>query len=129
MKEEIKLGEWVRTKEGTVATIKDVDFDIEIDTNKYIHWICDNGNLYCIHEDIIKHSPNIKKIISIGDIIKWDFKNGTYYGVNEVINRFGEIGVYPEEYDDIIPLKRKDLKIKSILTREQFETNSYKVKE
>lgn len=66
----------------------------------------------------IEYSTNLKDLIKIGDIVRWSCKWCSQYGVNEVIWRFGQVGVYAIEYDNLIELK--DIKISSVVTSEQF---------
>jgi hypothetical protein len=103
-----------------------VDKDIVYDskTNKIL------GNVYPITEEsnLENRIKDLIDLIKVGDIIKWEANDIGYYGVNEVIRRpetKKTLGVYPEEYDYLLPLER--LKIIKVLTREQFEENSYEV--
>ena len=147
--EEIKIGEYVRTKDGIAKIInikenpngKKTIYElnkkiINIEELKY-------GSIYCStklfegemtdmfdthfgdEKVILKNSANIIDLIKEGDIIEWELKNRGYYGINEVINRFGKIGVYATEADCIFELNMLD--IKSIVTKEQFEDIKYEV--
>lgn len=125
--EEIKVGEYVRTKDGIIDKILNYSFGCNV-------WHCQNGmcidecNCIGVHlKDITKHSKDIIDLIEVGDIIEWEYKKLGYYGINEVINRFGTIGVYGIEYDDVISLKY--IAIKRILTHEQYEKNCYRIGE
>ena len=125
--EGIKVGEYVRTKDGIIDKILNYSFGCNV-------WHCQNGmcidecNCIGVHlKDIVKHSKNIIDLIEVGDIIEWEYKELGYYGINEVINRFGTIGVYGIEYDNVISLKY--ITIKRILTHEQFEKNVYGIGE
>ncbi len=111
--EEIKVGDFVRTKEGIIDKID----AFNINTNIY-H--CENGlcidkeNKIAVALKDIKHSKNIIDLVECGDYV-----NGKY--VKE-INQYKDgksiialIGIIDEQ------------DIKTILTKEQFEQNSYKV--
>ena len=125
--EELQIGEWVRTKDGQIDKI----YDYKKDTKIYIcekDLIIDSQNLLATHiKDILKHSKNIIDLIKVGDIIEWKTEDNSYYGINEVINRFGTIGVYAEEYDACIPLN--EIIIKKILTHEKYEKECYRIGE
>lgn len=136
--EEIKVGEYVRTKKGIIAKVGAIyEYGKREKYKRYFtkkneefnegtlikeHLIYDTRQKY-----IPKHSKNIIDLIEVGDIIEWEYKKIGYYGINEVINRFGTIGVYGIEYDDVISLKY--IAIKRILTHEQFENNCYRIGE
>ena len=121
--EEIQVEEYVRTK-GKIFKIYEVykclgdNFVIVKNKNGFPSRID-------LKED--KHSKDITDLIEVGDIIEWEYKELGYYGINEVINRFGIIGVYGIEYDNVISLKY--ITIKRILTHEQFEKNVYGIGE
>ena len=108
--EEIKINDYVRTKQGTIARITEIAIDDE-DTLYF------TGKYKCYyHNDIVKHSKNIIDLIEIGDYV-----NGKY--VKE-INKYKDgksiialIGIINES------------EIKTILTKEKFESKCYKVEE
>lgn len=117
MEEKICINEYVRTNiEGIGKVINLRGYRVYLDNEKDVHIT-----------NIIDHNYDIIKLIQVGDIIEWEWKEFGYYGINEVINRFGTIGVYPEEYDEVISLK--DIKIKSILTHEQYERDCYRLED
>lgn len=127
--EEIKVGEYIRTKDGIISKVTDIlkGYCIDCDNDVF-----DIGNgammeipLEYIKEYVKKHSKNIIDLIEVGDIIEWEYEGFGYDGINEVIDRFDIIGVYGIEYDDTIPLK--NITIKRILTHEQFENNVYRI--
>ena len=129
--EEIKVGEYIRTKDGIISKVTDIlkgyciacdndVFDIGNGAMMEIPW-------EYIKEYVKKHSKNIIDLIEVGDIIEWEYEGFGYDGINEVIDRFDIIGVYGIEYDDTIPLK--NITIKRILTHEQFENNVYRIGE
>lgn len=69
--EEIKEKEYIRTDKGTIARIKDLEWDILYSVTemkpKYKHWI---SKEQCYTEYIIKHSFDIKDLVQAGDLIK-----------------------------------------------------------
>ena len=62
---EIEVGEWVRTKRGTIDKIikiyaEDTDLKNVVRGKNGIYW----------KEKIVKHSKNIKDLIEVGDIVE-----------------------------------------------------------
>lgn len=112
MEDEIKVGEFVRNKEGKIIKVYWVGHSIVID---------DNG-LTFLKNDIVKHSFNIIDLIE-----KDDYVNGSrvldkylFAGKELVLETNGED-------TNCKCLMNKD--IKSILTKEMFEANVYKLEE
>ena len=111
---DIKVGEYVRTNEGIIDKVKDF-------SNYTSFYHCENGMIIDVYskcatylKDIVKHSFNIIDLIEVGDYV-----NGKYV---EKINQYESgksiialIGIIDEE------------DIKSIVTKEQFESMEYKV--
>ena len=109
---EIELREYIRTKNGYIIKYQDnVNTNIfSMDDDLYIE-----NPLFPDEEKIVNHSKDITDIIRKGDFI-----NGEY--VSEITKNYITVGK--------ITYGIKDLKgIKTILTKEQFEANCYKVKE
>lgn len=124
--EEIEVGEYGRTNLGEIikfAWLESIEGErykdkvILIKNNKVVN----EFYYFRKNEYIVKHSKNIIDLTEVGDIIDWRTEDNSYYGINEVINRFGIIGVYAKEYDKCIPLK--EIIIKKILTHEKYEKN------
>lgn len=119
---EIKVGEYIRTKQGEIAKI--------IDTNIFDKTIYKDvqGAKYYL-EDITKHSPNIIDLIEVGDYVNGD-------KINCVENEY-----YNLTLDEVLPLETPNLivgneegiltidinDIKSIVTKEQFKSVMYEV--
>ena len=123
---EIKVNEFVRTKEGYIARVK------EIDNKAQAYWF-DNCILkisgiccYDLHFEatnyIAKHSFDIKDLVQAGDII--------LYNVN---SKMTDIEIVKEHIDAITQEKTlrvglwslEQVEIKEILTKEQFEQMKY----
>lgn len=122
--EEIKVGEYVRTKN---KGIKRIDTIFENKTiNKYGYEIGSewDGKLYSTIKitDIVKHSRNIIDLIEVGDILK--LKNGEKWEVQEHQGNGNWLQLEWENVDDNEDFLKK---VDSIITKEQFEENSYKV--
>ena len=118
--EEIKVGEYVRTKNGIVAKIKDIEFDISyrITDGKtiYNNWVEDYGGTFVEKEEIVKHSPNIIDLIEEGDYV-----NG--YKVDEVRDNAFGIMVFADDYQK----EMYENHIKTIVTKEYFKSGEYEV--
>ena len=104
----MKVGEYVRTNDRGIRRIgKIIDDIFYIDEEDNLH---QKGNL-------IKSSPNIIDLIEVGDYV-----NGVI--VEEIKN--GELRT-SSYYDGYICNLCDEEDIKSIVTREQFESMEYKV--
>lgn len=108
---EIKVGEYVRTKNGKIDKV--------INNNYYIseYLECEKGIVD--KENILKHSFNIIDLIEVNDLV-----NG--HRVANIKNDEGrvEIGL---ENDYMINYYIEEQDIKTILTHEQYEINCYKI--
>ena len=108
----MKIGDYVRTKDGFIARIK------EIEQNERLHLFLkaiytDNYKIDMVLEDeIIKSSPSIIDLIEVGDYV-----NGECVINADSIEVYTRDGMYLNE------------DIKSIVTREIFESMEYKVGE
>ena len=125
-KEEIEVGEYVRTKDGKIDQILNYSIGCNV-------WHCKNGmcidecNCLGVHlKDIVKHSKNIIDLIEEGDIIDWKFKDSSFVDRNAIVQS-NNLGVYVQESDYIAELE--DIVILRILAHEQFERNCYILKE
>lgn len=112
MENEIKVGEYVRFRNGNIDKVT----HIEEDTNKM--WF-DNTSGRKTIISIVKHSKNIIDLIEVGDYV-----NG-----EKVYERF-ESKLYLEgDTGEIFIMSdgTPDEDIETIVTKEQFESISYKV--
>ncbi len=117
--------EYVRTDLGEIAivtsvakeTLQDIMGNLErIGINEEIGFC--NTEPY-VRGNIIKHSKNIIDLIKLGDIVFTDDFNG-----------YGFIHIYSTEMLEALKEDVKmEVKIKSILTKEQYEANCYKLEE
>ncbi len=117
--DEIKIGEYVRTYEGTIGRIcryfKDTDvYQIHISMDYAM-----NRTL----KDIKKHSKNITDLIEVGDILKIEEDDEiAYIGLEKDTTIIA--------YQDIIDeIKNNKIKLLAIVTKEQFRNIEYKIKE
>ena len=109
---EIEVNEYVRTKNGKIDKVINSNFYMSI----YVE--CEKG-LYLI-ENIVKHSKQLIDLIEVGDIL--EIRKGLY----------SSFKYFVENEDNLLLLKeqvKEFWNIETILTKEQFEQNSYKVGE
>ena len=119
MEDKIEVGEYVRTKDGRIDKV-------EIFSVGCV-WHCENGICIdeCDHivthlEEIVKHSKQLIDLIEIGDIV--EIRTGLY----------SSFKYFVENEDDLLLLEEKVKqfwKIKTILTKESYMANCYKVGE
>lgn len=121
--EDIEVGEYIRTKSGIIIRVDIIDFEKLIISQKGIGY-----DFECIEEmedfiknEIVKHSKNIIDLIEVGDYV-----NGRKI---ERINDYGNhkrlyFNLDDDEWDAIY---NED--IKSILTKEQYSQNCYRLEE
>ena len=120
MKDKLEVGHFIRTIKG-IGRIEEITED-----RTEIYFNCDTGlTISFIKKDFTqeemaqyyKHSDNIIDLLQIGDIIS--FKNE--FGSIEIKDIHNSVAMQM--------IKDKEIDIKSILTKEQFENNCYKVEE
>ena len=128
----IEVGEYIRTKEGYITKIceclgKDVGYK-NMQHYDVDNWIPYRGFII-YKEDIKVHSKNIIDLIEVGDYV-----NGMRVIATENRGRYNEEKqkdekvILTENYDEWTEngvVSNED--IKTILTHEQYEQNSYKV--
>lgn len=125
----LEVGMYVRYKYENFIYIGKIKFISEVmGFDETLLLDIDNCIEEIYKENIIKASHNIIDLIEEGDIIQWEIiEPYRDSGINEVISRFSdELGIYQIEADRLLPLK--DMTIKSIVTKEQFEAMQYEVK-
>lgn len=122
---EIEVGDYVRTKNGIIDRIKTVNrygtvtkYDdkedkISIAINYYI-----NSGLEVNEDDIVKHSKNIIDLIEVGDYV-----NGI---LTEDIEEIDNKKVFYSN-GEMIAWTNRDKGIETILTKEQYIQNCYKI--
>ena len=120
--EEIKVGEYVRTKDGRIIKFnKFGTLRVGYTNPKYYKTII-SGRSHYKYDDIVKHSSNIIDLIEVGDILK--LKNGEKC---EVLEHQGYGNWLQLEWENINDNEDFLKKVDSIITKEQFQENSYKV--
>ena len=122
----MKVGDYVRTKDGLIRKIVEIDKLIYIDKD----YISDEPEYHnsLIEEDVIKSSPNIIDLIEVGDYVNELPVEGYYTRYDEEKDDYIKIGIVTlEDYWKGTFTSVED--IKSIVTKEQFERMQYKVGE
>ena len=122
--EEIKVREFVRTKNGLIGKVNKIElagrgvrFGGEYLSDTIIQF--NDGKIYerrVEDKNITKHSKNIIDLIELGDYV-----NG-----KEVYSEDGKLAIELAEHMPPYELL-EDMEIKSILTHEQYEQNCYTV--
>ena len=127
----IEVGEYVRVdgKIGKVLGFCECD---ECQRRGYLEPIIDNINIYITKYDKengfedIKHSPNIIDLLKKGDYVNGCEVDEVCEAPNEEIGRV--IETYTAVgYEDTLTIYKEH--IKTILTKEQYEANCYKLEE
>lgn len=145
----LEVGEYVRIRDGQIVKLENneefyedsVDVGIGIIPAVDGIWIDKEYLNYIEKEEIVKHSKNIIDLIEPGDLVRIFVEenvneNGTtedtcvyevtatqvkdFYG-----NKLEEIGIVGEDGTELIPFAN----VRGIVTREQFASMEYKVKE
>jgi len=115
----LEVGMYVRTKEGNIEKICDIENEHIYTDEDYLSW-------YPSSNAISKASNNIIDLIEVGD-----FVNG-YKVINVGVEELGHTYLSLDMNEDIHWLESEienEEQIKSIVTKQQFESMSYKVGE
>lgn len=118
--EELKIGQYIRTKKGRIAkitTINEIKYTYHTararNRMKYIGKKRTLINGRYEFEDIEKHGSDIIEILEKRDMVTMKFRGLT---VTKLLSE-----------EDIADLKSGELKLVSVLTHEQFEAAKYEV--
>lgn len=109
---EIKVNDYVRTKEGYICKI------LKLNEPRYDDGYLDFNDIDSLRiykPNVVKSSPNIIDLIELGDYV-----NG------KEIDFIGKDGVY-SNYDNAQYYYCEEKDIKSIVTKEMFEQMEYKI--
>lgn len=109
----IEVGEYVRTKKDGICKLLNIE-------NDYMWCGYVDKPFWLRKDNIVKHSHNIKDLIDYGDYV-----NGEKIG--QIENGFLWYGWSAEIDDYSTFFKEKD--IETVVTKEQFASMEYKVKE
>ena len=116
MDNEIKVNDYVRLKDGTIAKV----IKIKNQNTDIFNWYCLDNDMGTMDRSIVKHSSNLIDLIQCGDYV-----NG-----KEVIMDLQKSKEWYKSKDDFITCKDytfEEKEIKEVVTKEQFESISYKV--
>lgn len=121
MSNEIKIGDFYRTTNGLIRQVKTIKSGKRQFTRTTETLV--NG----VHrlEDIIKHSEDITDLIEKGDYVNGGIVTDYYFVGNQKVLVLNNEKISYEENKNFVP----QLAIKSILTKEQFEQNCYRLEE
>ena len=112
MENEIKDNEYIRTDTGKIDKVINADYYMP----QYIE--CEKDLIF--KNNIVKRSPNLIDLIQCGDYVNGYIVRRTYLDGETHYIKLGEQITGNRTYND---------DIKTVVTKEQFESISYKVKE
>ena len=113
--EEIKVGDYVRTKEGEIIKVRE-DYNIFTDDDGLFI----DAYMLPYEQKIIKHSPNIIDIIEEGDYVNGEKVSN--------VDKYDNIYTIEWEYGNVYTTEIiNDKFIKDIVTKEQFNQVKYEV--
>jgi len=125
---EIQVGEYVRTKSGNIGKVLDITNVTMQKRKKYlIKW--NISKAYYITLNIINHDFNIIKLIEAGDYVNGYLVEAIDYYEDENGNLFDVLGVVFTDDDFAYSKELKNINIHSIVTKEQFKSMEYEVRE
>lgn len=117
----MKVGDYVRTKDGIILKIKDIE-DIYTTDNIYIGMsIYDNEGHFVNDVEIIKSSPNIIDLIEVRDYVN------DYYVEDIRLGYEGDLIIECATGSNYFQAPMHEEDIKSIVTKEQFKSMKYEV--
>ena len=142
MDDKIEVGEFVKIKNGDIRkVVKEFDKGCYIVDKLYYNNKISEKTKGVMLEDIIKHSKNPFKLLECEDIVILEYYVSKYrkrIRRKFEVFKFANLILFKNTYCDFIYnlSKQKFLdgkgynpKIKSIVTKEQFESVSYKIEE
>ena len=126
--EEIKVGEYVRTKKGIIdKVIVDYKGKCNNPNCKEKHISCEKD--YYDEKDIVKHSFNIIDLIEVGDYVNGFevTQNAEDTPEEQCDGVYHKCIIVKQSFDGVKGWKMIDFDIETIVTKEQFESMEYKV--
>lgn len=114
MENEIKVNDYVRLKDGTIAKV----IEIKNQNTDIFNWYCLDNDMGTMDRSIVKHSPNLIDLIQCGDYV-----NG-YKVINILYKNEKEL---PTIIKCLSEHCFKEDEIKEVVTKEMMESISYKV--
>ncbi len=120
----IKVGEYIRTNKGNIGKIIEIRLGFNKDTQLYQDiYKLDNG-LWTVLDYIVKHSKQLIDLIECGDYVNG--REVKHIAMFEGFPDYPKL-IFVDETHLIPDDTCENDKIQTILTKEQFEANCYKV--
>jgi len=123
MENEIKVNDYVRLKDGTIAKV----IEIKNQNTDIFNWYCLDNDMGTMDRSIVKHSPNLIDLIQKDDFVNGDRVGAIDYTEDENGNYIDVLGIMEIEDDYNYPIELRVINIQNVVTKEQFESISYKV--
>lgn len=119
--EKLEVGEYIRTKDGIIAKITDILNKYCIDCDNDVFDIRNSAMMEIpweyIKEYVIKHSKIISEVVEVGDYVNGKLIHKIDKGPNYCYLYYGNCKTFVSN------------QIKTILTKEQYMQNCYKLEE
>lgn len=121
----IEINEYVRTNKGRIGKVAEIRLGFNKDLQVYQDiYILDNG-LWTILDYIVKHSKNLIDLIECGDFVNGYKAISVDYDVMNDTTECIELDLNSNYKYNFISIRQ----IQTILTKEQYMANCYKVGE
>ena len=121
---DIEVNEYIRTNKGNIGKVVEIRLGFNKDTQLYQNvYMLDNG-LWTILEYIVNHSKQLIDLIGCGDIVNRHLIIDKYEDVDEYGNDFWCLII---EDDSLLNRSIREENIQTILTKESYMANCYKV--
>lgn len=135
MENEIKVEDWVRTKDGQIYKIEDgtefyediVNVGVGIIPDVDGIWVDKEHFTYVDKRDIVKHSSNLIDLIQEDDFVNGDRVVAVDYTEDENGNYIDVLGIMEIDDDYAYPIELRVINIREVVTKEMMESISYKV--
>ena len=112
--EEIEVRDFVRLKQGYIGTVENIN-DFREPSMKYVVDIQKIDLVFVGDDDIVKHSKIISEVVNVGDYVNGKLIHKIDKGPNYCYLYYGNCKTFV------------DYQIKTILTKESYMANCYKV--
>lgn len=119
---EIKVNDYIRTRKSGIKQVIEIGYKEKTEEIYYYEKRFDIYKFGVLKEDIINHNEDLLELIKKGDILEVCATNKDNILKTEVKDEFKGGFIYNA-------IKTGNLKIATILTKEQYEENSFKVGE
>lgn len=125
MQDKIEVGEYVRYTGGYIDIVKEIMSESGDETGYAPKHIRGKENSFITYDRVVKHSKNIKKLIEAGDYVNGYKVISVDYDVENPYIDCIELDLNNNYQYNFISINQ----IKSIVTKEQFQSMEYKVGE